>query len=189
MTRVVSAVLALAAVLAGCSTGGVAPTGADATPASSPSAPAGPIPPVHNPKNLAAILPCQLFTPTQLEANRIDQHGRPKDVLGSAGCEWGDRARTRQVRIFVDLGSDVLRNVYAKRETFPLMEVTRVAGYPAIRTMDDVKGTTCYFRVATAERQTLVLGFTSLQGGPEDPCAPARALAETVIGNLPPLQV
>lgn len=188
MTRVVSAVLVLFAVLLGCSSGGVATTGADATPASASSAPAGPIPPVHNPKNLAAILPCLLFTPTQLEANGLDQHGRPKDVLGSAGCEWGDRARTRQVRIFVDLGSDVLRNVYAKRETFPLMEVTRVTGYPAIRTMDDVKGTTCYFRVSTAERQTLVLGFTSLQGGPEDPCAPAKALAETVISNLPPLQ-
>ena len=188
MMRVVSAVLALAAVLVGCSAGGVAPNGADATPASAPSAPAGPIPPVSNPKNLAAIPPCLLFTPTQLEANRIDQHGRPKDVLGSAGCEWGDRARTRQIRIFVDLGSDVLRNVYAKRETFPLMEVTQVAGYPAIRTMDDVNGATCYFRVATAERQTLVLGFTSLKEGSEDPCAPAKALAETVIGNLPPLK-
>ncbi|MDQ4093809.1 MAG: DUF3558 domain-containing protein [Actinomycetota bacterium] len=186
--RVVSAVLALATVLVGCSARGVAPTGADATPASSPRAPAGPIPPVSNPKNLAALQPCLLFTPTQLEANRIDQHGRPKDLLGSAGCEWGDRARTRQVRIFVDLGSDVLRNIYAKREAFPLMEVTQVAGYPAIRTMDDVNGTTCYFRVATAERQTLVLGFTSLQGGPEDPCTPAKALAETVISNLPPLQ-
>lgn len=186
--RVASAVLALAAVLVGCSAGGVAPTGADPTPALSPSAAAGLFPPVSNPKNLAAILPCLLFTPTQLEANRIDQHGRPKDVLGSAGCEWGDRARTRQIRIFVDLGSEVLRNIYAKRETFPLMEVTRVGGYPAIRTMDDVNGSTCYFRVATAERQTLVLGFTSLQGGPEDPCAPAKALAEIVIGNLPPLQ-
>jgi hypothetical protein len=186
--RVVSAVLALVAVLVGCSAGGVAPNGADATPASAPSAPAGPFPPVSNPKNLAVIPPCLLFTPTQLEANRIDQHGRPKDVLGSAGCEWGDRARTRQIRIFVDLGSDVLRNVYAKRETFPLMEVTRVAGYPAIRTMDDVNGATCYFRVATAERQTLVLGFTSLKEDPEDPCAPAKALAETVIGNLPPLK-
>ena len=159
--RVVSAVLVLAAVLVGCSTGGAQPTGADATPASSPSAPTGPIPPVRNPKNLAIVLPCLLFTPAQLEANRIDQHGRPKDVLGSAGCEWGDRARTRQIRIFVDLGYDVLRNVYA---------------------------TTCYFRVAAAERQTLVLGFTSLQKGPEEPCGPAKVLAETVIGNLPPLR-
>ncbi len=186
--RVVSAVLALAAALVGCSAGGGELTGADATPASSPSAPAGPIPPVVNPRNLAVIGPCLLFTPAQLESNRIDQPGRPKDVLGSAGCEWGDRARTRQIRIFVDLGSDVLRNVYAKRENFPLMEVTQVAGYPAIRTMDDVNGTTCYFRVATAERQTLVLGFTSLQRGTDDPCEPAQALAETVIGNLPPLK-
>lgn len=186
--RVVPAILVLAAVLVGCSAGGGQLTGADATPASSPSAAAGAIPPVRNPKDLAAILPCMLFTAAQLEANQIDQHGRPKDVLGSTGCEWGDRARNRQIRIFVDLGSDVLHNVYAKRETFPVMELTQVAGYPAIRTMDDVNGTTCYYRVATAQSQTLVLGFTLLKEGGQDPCGPARALAETVVGNLPPLK-
>ncbi|HSL07047.1 MAG TPA: DUF3558 domain-containing protein [Pseudonocardiaceae bacterium] len=185
--RAVLVALALAAVLAGCSAGGGPPTGADATPASAASAPAGPIPPVRNPKNLAGILPCLLFTPAQLEAHRIDQPGRPKDVLGSPGCEWGDRARTREIRIFVDLGNDVLHNVYAKRETFPLLEVTQVAGYPAIRTKSDVDGSTCYFRVAAAERQTLVLGFTSLRPGGEEPCRLAKALAEVVIGNLPPL--
>lgn len=186
--RDVLAVLTLAAVLAGCSTGGGQPIGADATPASVASAPAGSIPPVRNPKNLADILPCLLFTPAQLEAHRIDQPGRPKNVLGSPGCEWGDRAGTREIRIFVDLGNDVLRNVYAKRETFPVVEVTEVAGYPAIRTKNDVDGTTCYFRVAAAERQTLVLGFTSLRQGGEEPCGLAKALAEVVIGNLPPLK-
>jgi hypothetical protein len=186
--RVVVAVLVLAAVLAGCSARDGQPTGADATPASAASAPTDPIPPVRNPKNLAGMLPCLLFTPAQLEANRIDQPGQPKNVLGSPGCEWGDRARTREIRIFVDLGNDVLRNVYAKREAFPIVEVTQVAGYPAIRTKNDVNGTTCYFRVAAAERQTLVLGFTSLRPGGEEPCRRAKALAEVVIGNLPPLK-
>ncbi|HKR51620.1 MAG TPA: DUF3558 domain-containing protein [Pseudonocardiaceae bacterium] len=197
----VLASLTLGAVLVGCSAG-AQPTGADATPpASSAEAPAGPIPPVRNPKNLAGTVPCLLFTPTQLEANRIDQPGQPKNVLGSPGCEWGDRARTREIRIFVDLGNDVLSNVYAKREAFRVLEVTQVAGYPAIRTKDDVKGTTCYFRVAAAEKQTLVLGFTLLRedraglttasGASKqttEPCGPAKALAETVIGNLPPLK-
>ncbi len=185
---VVCAVLVLGAVLTGCSAGGGDPAGADAAPASA-SAPAGPIPPVRNPKNLAGMLPCLLLTPAQLEANRIDQPGQPKDVLGSAGCEWGDRARTREIRIFVDLGNDVLHNVYAKRETFPVVELTQLAGHPAIRTKNDVDGSTCYFRVAAAERQTLVLAFTALRQGGEEPCEPARALAEVVIGNLPPLKV
>jgi hypothetical protein len=188
--RAVPAGLMLAAVLVGCSAGGEQPTATDATPpASSAEAPVGPIPPVRNPKNLAGTVPCLLFTPTQLETNRIDQPGRPKDVLGSPGCEWGDRARTREIRIFVDLGNDVLSNVYAKREAFRVLEVTQVAGYPAIRTKDDVNGTTCYFRVAAAEKQTLVLGFTILrQDRTEEPCGSAKALAETVIGNLPPLK-
>ncbi|MGH3887578.1 MAG: DUF3558 domain-containing protein [Pseudonocardiaceae bacterium] len=186
--HVVSAVLVLCAVLAGCSAGGGRPAGAEATPASSASAPAGPIPPVPNPKNLADMLPCLLLTSAQLEAKGIDQPGRPKDLLGSAGCEWSDRARTREIRIFVDLGNDVLHNVYAKRDAFPVLEVTQLAGYPAIRTKDDVDGTTCYFRVATAERQTLILGFTSLRQGGEEPCGSAKAFAEVVIGNLPPLK-
>ncbi|MGH4007607.1 MAG: DUF3558 domain-containing protein [Pseudonocardiaceae bacterium] len=185
--RVVSAVLALGGVLTGCSAGDAPPAGVDATPASAASAPAGPIPPVRNPKNLASIPPCLLLTPAQLEANRIDQPGHPKDVLGSAGCQWGNRAGSHEVRIFVDLGNDVLHNVYAKRVAFPVLEVTQLAGYPAIRTMDDVDGTTCYFRVATAERQTLILGFTSLRQGRE-PCGPAKTIAEIVLGNLPPLQ-
>ncbi|MGH8572684.1 MAG: DUF3558 family protein, partial [Gammaproteobacteria bacterium] len=87
--RVVSAVLALGSVLAGCSAGGSQPAGPDATPASAAIAPAGPVPAVRNPKNLAGIPPCLLLTAAQLEANRIDQPGHPKDVLGSAGCEWG----------------------------------------------------------------------------------------------------
>lgn len=186
--RGVWGVLVLGAVLVGCSAGGGDSAGADAVAAPAP-APAGPIPPVRDPKNLAGIPPCLLLTPAQLEANRIDEPGRPKDVLGSAGCEWGDRARTREIRIFVDLGNDVLHNVYAKRETFPVVELTQLAGYPAIRTKNDVDGSTCYFRVAAAERQTVVLAFTSLRKGQEEPCEPARALAEVVIGNLPPLRV
>lgn len=190
--RVVAAVLALAAVLAGCSegagSGGGEPDDADAAPPSLRRAPANPIPPVRDPKNLAAIGPCLLLTPVQLEANRIDQPGRPRDVLGSAGCVWDDRARTREIAVFVDIGNDVLGNVYAQRDSLPVFELTEVAGQPAIRTQDNVDGT-CYFRVATAEAQTLIVRFTWLRQRPEEACGPAKALAATVIGNLPPLTV
>lgn len=185
--RTVLAVLALVAVLASCSAGSGQPDDADAASGSSPKAPDDPIPPVRNPKDLAAIQPCLLLTPVQLEANRIDQPGRPKDVLGSTGCEWSDRAHTREFAVFVDIGNDVLRNVYRQRDEIPVLEVTQVAGQPAIRTKDDVDGTSCYFRVAAADAQTLIVRFTSLRQGHEDPCGPAKAFAETVIGNLPPL--
>jgi Protein of unknown function (DUF3558) len=186
--RVVLAVLALAAVLASCSAGSGQPDDADAAPESSARAPDDPIPPVRNPKNLAAIQPCLLLTPAQLEANRIDQPGQPKDVLGSTGCEWSDKAHTREFAVFVDIGNDVLRNVYSQRDTIPVFEVTQVTGLPAIRTMDDVDGTSCYFRVAVAETQTLIVRFTSLRQAREDPCGPGKVFAETVIGNLPPLK-
>ena len=184
--RVVAAVLALAAMLAGCSAGGGEPDIAEAAPSSLGRAKANPIPPVRNSKNLAAIGPCLLLTPVQLEANRIDQPGQPKDVLGSSGCEWGDQARTREIAVFVDIGNDVLGNVYAQRDSLPVFELTQVAGHPAIRTQDNVDGT-CYYRVATAEAQTRIVRFTSLRQRREEACGPAKAFAETVIGNLPPL--
>lgn len=192
--RTVLAVLALTAVLASCSPGSGQPDDADAASGSSVAwgsstkAPDDPIPPVRNPKDLAAIQPCLLLTPAQLEANRIDQPGRPKDVLGSTGCEWSDKAHTREFAVFVDIGNDVLRNVYSQRDTIPVLEVTQVAGQPAIRTKDDVDGTSCYFRVAAADTQTLIVRFTSLRQSHEDPCGPAKTFAETVIGNLPPLK-
>jgi hypothetical protein len=189
--HVVPAVLALAAMLAGCSAGDGEPDephAADAAPSSPGRARANPIPPVRNPKNLAAIGPCLLLTPVQLDANRIDQPGRPKDVLGSSGCEWSDQARTREIAVFVDIGNEVLGNVYAQRDSLPVFELTQVAGHPAIRTQDNVDGT-CYYRVAAAEAQTLIVRFTSLRQRGEEACGPAKAFAETVIGNLPPLTV
>ncbi|MBV8539087.1 MAG: DUF3558 domain-containing protein [Pseudonocardiales bacterium] len=192
--RAVSAVLALAAVLAsgstlaGCSTGSGQTADADAASRSSARAPDDPIPPVRTPKDLAAIQPCLLLTPAQLEADRIDQPGRPRDVLGNTGCEWSDTAHTREFAVFVDLGNDVLRNVYSQRDTIPVLEVTQVAGQPAIRTKDDVHGASCYFRVAAADAQTLIVRFTALRQNREDPCGPAKSFAETVIGNLPPLK-
>jgi hypothetical protein len=190
--RAILVVLPLAAVLASCSGSGQSDD-AGASAGSGLSAPSGskaaddPIPPVRSPKNLSAIPPCLLITPSQLDANRIDQPGQPKDALGSGGCEWTDKAHTREFAVFVDIGNDVLRNVYSQRDSIPVLEVTQVAGQPAIRTKDDANSTSCYFRVAAADSQTLIVRYTSLGPRREDPCVPAKAFAETVIGNLPPL--
>lgn len=188
--RPVPVVLALTAVLAGAGLAGcsAASTGAGAPLVSSTGAVADPIPPVRAPKDLAGTPVCTLLTPAQLAANRIDLPARSKDVGGDPGCVWSDRAHTREISIFTDLRYDVLHNVYAQRATFPVFELTEVAGHPAIRTKDLVDGTSCYFRVTAAPTQTLVLRFTSLRQGLEEPCAPAKALAATVIGNLPPMK-
>jgi hypothetical protein len=185
--RIALMALVLAAALAGCSSGSGRPSDAGIASGFSITTPEDPIPPVRNPKNLAAIQPCLLLTQAQLEANRIDQPGRPKDVLGNTGCEWGDKAQTRQFTVFVDIGNDVLRNVYSQRDAIPVFEMTEVAGLPAIRTKDDVDGASCYFRVAAATTQTLIVRFLSRRQSREDPCGPAKSFTETVIGNLPPL--
>jgi len=182
--------LALAAVLAGSALAGCSggSTGAGAPPVSSASAPADPIPPLRDVRDLAGTPVCALFTPAQLAANRIDLPSRPKNVGPDPGCVWSDRAHTREISVFTDLKYDVLHNVYAQRATFPVFEVTEVAGHPAIRTKDNVDGTSCFFRVAAAPTQTVIVRFTSLGSGLEEPCGPAKVLAADVIGNLPPGQ-
>jgi hypothetical protein len=192
--RAVCAALALVpavascAVVASCSAGNSRPDHADAASGSLASALDDPIPSVRHSKDLAVIPPCLLLTAAQLDAHQIDQPGRPKNVLGNTGCEWSDTAHTRQFVAFVDIGNDVLRNVYSQRDTIPVLEVTQVAGQPAIRTKDDVHGTSCYFRVAASDTQTLILRFTSLRPDRQDPCVPAKAFAETILNNLPPLR-
>jgi Protein of unknown function (DUF3558) len=118
----------------------------------------------------------------------MDLPARPKPVAGAPGCEWGNKAHTREISVFVDIGPDVLHNIYAQREEYAVFEVTQVVGQPAIRTKESVEGTSCFFRVAAAQRQTFTLRFTSLRQGLEEPCGPARKLAEAVLANLPPLK-
>ncbi|MFZ0118178.1 MAG: DUF3558 domain-containing protein [Pseudonocardiaceae bacterium] len=188
MTGRVPVVLVLAAVLAGCSTGAGQLTSPGAVQTSSASAPGDPIPPVLDPKNLAGTPPCQLLTPAQLASNRMDLPAQTKKALDAPGCEWDNKAHTREITIYVDTTNDVLHNVYAQRATFSVFEITQVAGHPAIRVKNNAAGTSCFFRVAAAERQTITLRFTSLGDGLEEPCGPARALAEDVMANLPPLK-
>ncbi|MGB9282245.1 MAG: DUF3558 domain-containing protein [Pseudonocardiaceae bacterium] len=180
--------LTLAAVLAGCSAGVSQPTAPPATSTSSASAPADPIPPVRDPKNLAGTPPCELLTPAQLAANQLDLAAQTKKSLNMPGCEWDNKAHTRETTIYVDTTNDALHNVYAQRATFPVFEITQVAGYPAIRTKNNAADTSCYIQVAAAERQSFVVRFTSLRQGLEEPCGPAKALAEDVMTNLPPLK-
>lgn len=186
--RRVPVVLALVAGLAGCSTGGLQPTRTDTTSTPSTGVSVDPVPPVRDPKNLAGTPPCQLLTSAQLATHQMDLPGQTDDVLGAPGCEWGNKAHSREITLYVDTTNDVLHNVYAQRATFPIFEITQVGGHPAIRTKNNQAGTSCFLRVAAAERQTFVVRFTSLGDGLEEPCGPAKAFAEDVLANLPPLK-
>jgi hypothetical protein len=186
--RRVPVVLALVAALAGCSAGRPQLTDHGEAPASAASAPADPIPPVRDPKNLAGTPPCQLLTSAQLASNQMDLPAQSKYVLSDPGCEWDNKAHAREITIYVDTTNDALHNVYAQRATFPVFDITQVAGHPAIRTKNNASGTSCYIQVAAAERQTFVVRFTSLGDGLEEPCGPARSIAEDVMANLPPLK-
>ncbi|HET9256576.1 MAG TPA: DUF3558 domain-containing protein [Pseudonocardiaceae bacterium] len=186
--RRTGAAFALAVLLTGCSAAGTPSPVTGATPTSSATASADPIPPIRDVKNLAATRPCDLLTPAQLAASQIDLPARSRTVVGAPACEWDNKAHTRQISVVVDVGHDVLHNVYAQRQSFAIFEITQVEGQPALRTKDTADGTSCTFAVATAQRQSFTLRFTSLRQGLEEPCGQAKTLAETVMGNLPPLK-
>jgi hypothetical protein len=186
--RCLPVVLVPVALLVGCTADSGQDPVSGAAPASSTTAHADPIPPVRDPKNLAGTPPCALLTPVQLAQNRIDLPGQTKDVLGAPGCKWDNKAHTQEIAMWMNIGTDVLHNLYVQRATFPIFEIADVAGHPAIRTKDLSDGASCNFVVAAAERQALDIRFTSLRQGLEEPCGPARELAEAVLANLPPLK-
>ncbi|MDQ3276670.1 MAG: DUF3558 domain-containing protein [Actinomycetota bacterium] len=167
-------------VLAGCSS----------TEAGSPAPPtqADPIPAVQQPKDITGIAPCDLLTGEQLPSAGFDQPGGPEqfeEISGVPSCLWRDSADTRRLTAAAILDRDALRNLYQyQRQTYQVLELTEVAGHPAVRTQVLAGGTKCKFDVATAVGQSLEVAFTSYDGTP--PCPEAERIAALVIGNLPP---
>jgi len=117
--------------------------------------------------------------PAQLAANQMDLPAQPEKI----GATRRTLARSRSTwtppttSCATSMPSDL-----------PGLELTQVDGHPTIRTKNSAAGTSCFFNVAVAERQTFVVVFTSLGDGLEEPGGPAKALAEDVLAYLPPLK-
>ena len=144
---------------------------------------------VLDPKNLAGTPPCQLLTPAQLASNRMDLPAQTKKALDAPGCEWDNKAHTREITIYVDTTNDVLHNVYA--------QLGNLLG------LRDHRGRRASSNSGQEQRgwhQLLLPGrrcgeaddhapvHVARGWGREEPCGPARALAEDVMANLPPLK-
>src|ERR687893_816682 len=132
----------LAHVIAACSAVVLAGCGTDERPepvGPSPPESTSPIPPVENPRDVAAMArrPCELLTQQQATAFGLDLPPKQRNgLLGTLDCTWTSTTRERQIYRTVDLSmftdNPTLEVGYAQDRGRPSFELIEIGGYPAL---------------------------------------------------------
>lgn len=150
-----------------------------------------PIPPVENPRNIAAIAerPCGLLKPKQAAEFGLDLPPRQlAGKLGNVECEW--RSSGLDVWVYISTFTDklTLEEVYDRREVLPYFEITEIGGYPAIVSRTVATLPVCDIDIKPAERQSVTVTYdsTTLHKTPQQGCVVGKRVAEAVLENLPP---
>lgn len=178
-------------VLPGCGAG----TEEAPAPVAPNSAPmASPIPPVMNPRDVAALArrPCELLTAQEAKDLGFGLPPRQYDAgLGDLGCEWQttarDQALIRKVNISTFTNNPTLEVVYSKDRNLPFFELTEIANYPTIITRTNADIPICDIDVKPAERQSFTLTYEALdfRNDPQKSCELGKQVAAAVLMNLP----
>lgn len=192
-TRWAASVIAAGSVivLAGCGTGAGTPP-EFAQPSSTQSA--SPIPPVKNPRDVAAIAQrtCELLTPEQAKGFGLDIPPTPSDGLfGTVYCAWTsatrDRSTIRRVAISVFTNNPTLEVAYNQDRGRPSFELTEIAGYPAVVSRSNADLPSCGVAIKPAERQSVSITYESKEfnSNPQQSCEVAKQVAAAVVMNVP----
>lgn len=178
-------------VLSGCgsSTNAPPPSGR-----SSPSQEASPIPPVKNPRDVAAMArrPCELLTPQQATGFGLGLPEQRDGLLGTLRCVWTRTTREREIvrTVYVNMftNNPTLEVAYSKDRDRPFFELTEIAGYPAIVTRTNADIPSCDIDVKAAERQSVTVIYDSKEfnNNPQQACVAGKQVAAAVLMNLPP---
>lgn len=182
-------------VAAGCGSGtGAAPEPAQVSPAPA----ASPIPPVKNPRDVAAMArrPCELLTSQQATGFGFDLPPEELDgLLGTLRCKWTRTTREQELVRTVDVSmftnNPTLEVIYSKdHRGLPFFELTEIAGYPAIITRTNADIARCDIDIKAAERQSVTVIYHSeepaLKNNPQQSCEVGKQIAAAVLMNLPP---
>jgi hypothetical protein len=174
------------------SSAGAAPAQPNPAPAASP------IPPVKNPRDVAAMArrPCELLTSQQATGFGFDLPPEETDGLfGTLSCQWSKTTRSQQLVRSLGLtmftNNPTLEVVYSKdHRGLPFFELTQVASYPAIVTRTNADIARCDIDVKAAERQSFTVFYQSeeqaLKSNPQQSCDVGKQIAAAVLMNLPP---
>lgn len=180
-------------VLTGCGTGTSVPS-SEPSQSGSPQA-ASPIPPVKNPRDVAAMArrPCELLTAKQAAGFGLDLPPEQLDgLLGTLRCKWtnttrdGRIVRTVDVSMFTD--NPTLEVAYSQNQSLPFFKLTEIADYPALVTRTNADIPDCDIDVKVAERQSVTVIFESKEfdNNPQQSCEVGEQVAAAVVMNLPP---
>ncbi len=192
--RLVTSVIAAGSViaLAGCGTG----AGPAQEPGqSSPTQAASPIPPVENPRDVAAMAqrPCELLSPQQIAEFGLDSPPKQLEgLLGTLRCKWTsatpDRRTLRTVDISMFTDNLTLEIAYNQDQDRPFFELTEIAGYPALVSRTNAELPICDIDVKPAERQSFSVTYESKEfnDNPQQSCEVGKQVAAAVLTNLPP---
>jgi Protein of unknown function (DUF3558) len=179
-------------VLAGCG------TGTDASPEtarSSPAEAASPIPPVKNPRDVAAMArrPCELLTTRQAAGFGLELPPKQLDGLfGTLECGWTSTTRERQllrsVHIRMFTNNPTLEVGYNHDRGRPFFELTEIGGYPALVSRSNADLPICDIDVKPAERQSVSVTYESkeFRNNPQQSCDVGKQVAAAVLMNFPP---
>ena len=196
-TRLLASLVTAGSVLvvAGCSSG----TGAAREPAPlSPAPAASPIPPVKNPRDVAAMArrPCELLTTQQATGFGFDLPPEESDGLfRTLDCQWSKTTREQQLVRSLDItmftNNPTLEVAYSRdHRGLPFFELTEIAGYPAIITRTNADIAHCDIDIKAAERQSVTVIYHSeeqaLKNNPQQSCEVGKQIAAAVLMNLPP---
>ena len=156
---------------------------------------AGPIPPVNNPRDVAAMArrPCELLTAQQARGFGLDVPPEQSDGLfGTLDCKWTtttpDRRIVRRVYVSMFTNNPTLEVAYSKDRSLPYFELTEIAGYPAIVTRTNADLPSCDIDIKVAQRQSVSVAYDSEEftNNPQQSCVVAKQVAASVVMNLPP---
>ncbi|MGH3547742.1 MAG: DUF3558 domain-containing protein [Pseudonocardiaceae bacterium] len=176
-------------VLAGCG------TGPPPQPVRSSSRTAtSPIPPVKNPRDVAAVAhrTCDLLTPRQAKGFGLDVPPAPADGLfGTVFCAWttttSDLYRVRRVSISVVTNNPTLEVAYNQDRGLPSFALIDIAGYPALVSRSNADWPSCDVDIKLAERQSVSISYESKEfaNNPQQSCEVAKQVAAAVVLNVP----
>lgn len=180
-------------VLASCGTG--TGTGPRPEPVRSDPRPAtSPIPPVHNPRDVAAVAhrTCDLLTSEEAKKFGLDLPPTPSEGLfGTVYCDWAHTTpelyTVRRVSITVFTNNPTLEAEYNQSRDRPSFELTDILGYPALVSRPAADSPSCAVDIKLANRQSVSINYESREfnNNPQHSCEAAKQVAAAVVMNVP----
>lgn len=192
--RLIASMITVGSVimLPSCGTG----TGTPPQPVqSSPTQAASPIPPVKNPRDVAAIAhrTCDVLTLQQAKNFGLDVPPTPSNgPFGTLYCVWQnttpDGFMTKRLSISVTTNNPTLEASYNQYRGRPNFELTEIAGYPALISRSNANLPSCDIDIKLAERQSVSLTYVTREftSNPRQSCVVAKQVAAAVVMNVPP---